>query len=159
LLSSRGTAPAPATRPGTAAPAATATAPPARSPAPAPLTRTRRWLNGLTLLQAHMNHAVHAGTITSDTLLQEARTLRRCLPELARLGRPAGQLRPLYHLARRACIDFKQAARYAIAASRIPLFSIGKPPAPNKLLGYSDKYLNKGLDLIGRAVAYGSVMS
>jgi hypothetical protein len=144
-----------ATAPGTSArPAGTrATLSPAA--APVPLTRTERWVNGLTTLQRRMNHAIRPDVaVSTDSLRQEAGIFRSCSRDLAGLGPPAGQLRPVHQLASRACANFGQAAHCDVTAARAwasynPL--TGATVKQARLLNSCLAYVNHGIDLIDRA--------
>ena len=169
LISAALTGPAPATRSGASTPAtspgasAPATqAPPAPSTAPESLTRSERWLNGLTSLNTRMNHALgpENSLVTPASLRVEARQLSRCPAELAGIGPPSPGQRPLAHLARQACAGFVQGARCYAAASRdsADFYSTGsKPPTRlNRLFHCADAGVNKGAEFLANALANGS---
>jgi len=98
-----------------------------------------------------MENAMQAGVVTADSLRLEARKMRRCSPQLAALGPPASQLRQTYRLAKRACADYEQAARFAAAAARSY-----EPNAPNaklmRLLEGEDTAVNRAIALFDRAI-------
>jgi hypothetical protein len=149
---------APATRPGASTPTASSPAPPANSTAPVPLTRTERWLNGLTSLQEHMSNAMPAAgvPVTPGSLRVAARALRRCSPELTGLGPPTRPLRPVYRLARQACASFEPGARCFATAARILSASGGDAAKLPTLFACIEASTNSGTDLIASAVASGS---
>jgi hypothetical protein len=170
LISAALTGPAPATRsslggPGTlpAASAPATQAPPAPSTAPESLTRSERWLNGLTSLNTHMNHAMGPGssTVTPASLRLEARQLGRCSAELAGIGPPTARQRPLYQLARQACAGFELGARCDLAAARDSAgfnSTAAKPLARfRRLLNCSTAGMNKGINILSDALSNGSV--
>jgi uncharacterized RDD family membrane protein YckC len=137
--------------------AASSIALPAHSTPPAPRLSAARWLHGLRMLQTRMNHALTGttGIVTRPKLLSLATQLHRCLPDLARLGRPAPRLQPAHHAAAQACAQFEQAANCYAAAGRA--FDPYTPSARfNKLLNCGDTDANAGSSLIGDAVAVGS---
>lgn len=137
-------------------------APPSPAAAPVPLTRTERWVNGLTTLQRRMNHAIRPGVpVSTDSLRHEAGIFRSCPRELAGLGPPARQLRPAHQLASRACASFGQAARCDITAARAwasynPL--TGATAKQARLLNSCVAHVNHGIDLIDRAAVNGSAI-
>jgi hypothetical protein len=162
LFRSAPTAPESATRPGATAPATrpaagTPSAHTRASPAPrsaAPPTSAKGWLKGLTALQARMNNAgpPNGVAVTPEALRVTAGNLRRCTPELAGLGPPPGPLRAAYNEARQACADFERGAKcYTAAAPVLDSAEAGK------LLNSCAADTNHGSDLIGLAVAEGSI--
>jgi hypothetical protein len=155
---SRPSAAAPSTRPGTSAPSAPSTG----TSAPVPLTKRQQWLHGLTSLRAHMTAAMVSENtaVSAASLRAQGQQLRRCSPDLAGLGPPTTELRPEYRLARRACAGFEQGARCDAAAARaFASFdpTSGPDPKLTKLFHCSDAGINRGSDLISRAVGDGSV--
>jgi hypothetical protein len=121
----------------------TGTAPAAGSP--------QHWLQGLGSLRRQMENALPSGTITHGSLLSTAATLRRCAPELAALGPPAGPFRPTYLLAKRACAAFDQAAAFARAAARGITGAGPTDRKESRLLNETDAAVNHGTGLIDRA--------
>ncbi len=119
----------------------------AAPPAPVSLSRAQRWLEGLAVLRLRMENALAPGVITRSSLRRTAATLDRCTPGLAALGQPPSRLRPEYRLARRACADFEQGARFAAAAARA-FTTTGPDRKLNKLLDQTDTAVNHGTYLI-----------
>ena len=152
----RPSAAGPATRPAASAPSAHTRASPAPRSAAAPLTSSKGWLDGLTALQADMNNAgpPNGVAVTPEALRVTAGKLRRCTPELAGLGRPPGALRAAYRQARQACADFERGAKCYTAAAPV-LYSA----QAGKLLNVCAADTNHGSDLIGLAVAEGSMIA
>jgi len=146
----------PATRPAASAPSAHTGASPAPRSAAAPLTSSKGWLDGLTALQADMNNAgpPNGVAVTPEALRVTAGKLRRCTPELAGLGRPPGALRAAYRQARQACADFERGAKCYTAAAPV-LYSA----QAGKVLNVCAADTNHGSDLIGLAVAEGSMIA
>jgi uncharacterized RDD family membrane protein YckC len=138
--------------------AASSTAPAARSAPPAPLTRTRRWLNGLTSLQEHLSTAMPPAGVpaTPESLRVAATALRRCSPQLAGLGPPPRPLRPAYRLARQACASFRPAARCFATAARVMAAHGGNASRLPALFACIQASSNGGTTLIASAVAAGS---
>ena len=137
----------PAIRPATSAPSAPRSA--------APLTASK-WLAGLTTLQAHMSNAgpANGATLTPEAVRVMAGQLRRCTSELAGLGPPPGPLSEVYRQAKQACADFERGAKCYTTAAPV-LYSA----QANKLLNECAADTNHGSDLIGRAVAEGSIIA
>jgi hypothetical protein len=169
LISAALTGPAPATRSGAGSPAALPRAsnpatqvPAAPSTTPESLTRSERWLNGLTSLNTRMNHATGPAysTVTPASLRAQARQLRRCSAELAGLGPPTARQRPLYHLASQACAGYEHGARCDLAAARDSAdfdSTAAKLPARlMRLLNCSNAGINKGTNFLGDALSNGS---
>ena len=146
---------APSTAPATPAPA------PSSAP-PAPVPHTVRWLNGLSLLSTDMTRAMGPGSqvLTNVSLRTTARQLGRCSAELSALGPPTARLRHLHRLAVRACRGFERGAGYYAAAARFmrPDGSATDQRKVNKLLDRGNAGVNRGSNLISRAVADGSLI-
>ncbi len=138
--------------------AASPIAPPAHGTAPVPLTRTQRWLTGLTSLQEHLSTAMPAAEVpvTPGSLRAAATALRRCSLELARLGPPTRSLQPAYQLARQACHTFQPGARCFATAARVLAASGGNAAKLPALFACIQASTNRGTDLIASAVASGS---
>ena len=92
--------------------------------------------------------------VTPEALRVTAGKLRRCTPELAGLGRPPGALRAAHRQARQACADFERGAKCYTAAAPV-LYSA----QAGKLLNACAADTNHGSDLIGLAVAEGSMIA
>ena len=151
-----------AAAPAIARPTAAASAAPApisTAPAPAP-PGSDRWLHGLSSLSTDMENAMGPGdvVVTATFLRSAARQLRRCSAELAALGPPTAQLRPVYRLAARACGDFEHGAACFAAAAKGYDAATVSPEAKkfNRLLDCGDAGFNNGSNLISTAVATGS---
>ena len=127
------------------------TAPPATLPPP-PLSAAQ-WRHGLRLLLAQMNRTLEVGgVVTRAKLRVQVSQLRRCAPGLARLGKPAPQLRPADRFAIRACAQFTRAARCYGAAARA-YDPVTVTARFNKSLNCGDAAATAGSGLIGEAVA------
>ncbi len=139
-----------------AAAAPSASAPAAAAPTTAPVPDDQ-WLKGLDSLQTRMNDAFgpDSSVVTPASLRSAAKLLRRCAPELARLGLPSAQLRPVYQLASQGCAGYAQGATCFAAAAGA--FADSGPAFREftKLLDCGDAGANKGSELLSEAVADG----
>ena len=142
------------TMPESARPPGAAT-PATRPAATAASPHARKWVTGLTALQARMNNAgPPAGVaVTPHSLRVTAVNLSRCTPDLTRLGPPPSPLRAVYRQARHACASFEQGAKcYAAAAPDLHSAQAGK------LLTSCADDTNYASALLGAAVADGSAI-
>jgi len=109
-----------------------------------------------------MNRAMGPGSqvLTNVSLRTTARQLDRCSAELSALGPPTAQLRQVHRLAVRACQGFERGAGYFAATARFmgPDGSATDQRKVNKLLDRGNAGVNRGSNLISRAVADGSLI-
>jgi hypothetical protein len=96
------------------------------------------------------------GVVTPALLRSQATQLRRCSPDLARLGPPTASLLSVYQIAAQACGQLQRAANYYIAAARA-YDPYSPTPQFTKLLNSGDNSAAMGSLLIGEAVADGAL--